>query len=109
LIDEAPRAPRSGDFTFLIFPERATQLALKDLAGTGHRERIGSHIDAAGTLVAAYPLLTESDEVSCFELRARVYDHEGVHSFAPLRVRNADHGTLKDRRVLGDHIFYLDE
>jgi hypothetical protein len=48
-----------SDSSFLTFPERTTQFALKDLACTRHRQWIGTQIDAARTLVAADALLTE--------------------------------------------------
>ena len=61
------RGPRrvSSDFAFLIFPERATQFALR-MSGTGHRQRIGSHVDAARALVAA-ELIEACTDLETFE------------------------------------------
>src|SRR5919107_544356 len=82
------------------------QLALEDLAGSRHRQRV-AELDDPGALVGGHLLPAPGDQVVLGDLGARLSDDEGLDLLAEGLVRDADHGRQGDRLVGEEHLLDL--
>ena len=87
-------------------PVRRPQLALEDFAGRVSRQCF-DEVDRFGNLVAGETTTQPSQDCAHVLLAARSRHHHALHSLAPPRVRNADHGDVRDRWVEKERGFDL--
>ena len=84
----------------------ASQLALEDLAGGGHRQ-VGHELDEARVLVVGHLLLAPADQLVLGDRGTVVADDERLDLLAVALVGYADHRGQRDVRVRHQHLLDL--